>query len=38
MKKLLAEDLKKQREKQIIQLEDKGLKESPLIELKGLLS
>ena len=30
--------LGKQREKQIIQLEDKGLKESPLIELKGLLS
>ena len=30
--------LGKQREKQIIQLEDKGLKESQLIELKGLLS
>jgi NADH-quinone oxidoreductase subunit B len=30
--------LGKQREKQIIHLEDKGLKESPLIELKGLLS
>jgi len=26
------------REKQVIHLEDKGLKESPLIELKGLLS
>jgi NADH-quinone oxidoreductase subunit B len=30
--------LGKQREKQVIHLEDKGLKESPLIELKGLLS
>jgi NADH-quinone oxidoreductase subunit B len=30
--------LGKQREKQVIQLEDKSLKESPLIELKGLLS
>jgi NADH-quinone oxidoreductase subunit B len=30
--------LGKQREKQVIQLEDHSLKESPLIELKGLLS
>ncbi len=30
--------LGKQREKQVIQLEDNSLKESPLIELKGLLS
>ena len=30
--------LGKQREKQVIQLEDVGLKASPLIELKGLLS
>ncbi len=30
--------LGKQRVKQVIHLEDKGLKESPLIELKGLLS
>jgi NADH-quinone oxidoreductase subunit B len=30
--------LGKQREKQVIRLEDISMKESPLIELKGLLS
>jgi len=30
--------LGKQRQKEVITLEDKSLKEAPLIELKGLLS